>query len=480
MQGNHSKHRKDWYRCGAEQETEGSAFPPSADEPENSEASLPPPAATPTNREFPPLAAGISGAEETVSPHSDEPYWRAVEEDTRSRRKKRSLSLIIIGIILCIAVIFCLQDWGYVLLGSESAEKDSPDDDAVISGQYSNIDEFFENYYTEVSGQNSLERVAVREGLSILLNAPTSQKLSLQEIYDKVAPCVVGLRSSSKTGNGAWGTGLVITADGYILTNDHIIDGMDSAVISFSDGTELDAKLAAHDSQSDLALLKVETENLSYAEFGDSSLLTPGDEVVAIGNPLGVNLSGTMTDGIISAISREVPYQGHSMTLLQTNAAINEGNSGGPLINMYGQVIGITNMKMVSVSDSATIEGIGFAIPSSVVQDIIDQLLQNGYVAGRPTVGVTVGAIPRDVARYYGLPQGIYISAVTKGSGADQAGLKRGDLITHVEDTPVTTIEQLNAIKDMLQVGDTLTMTIYRDGKSRSVTVTLFEALANQ
>ena len=476
MQGDHSKHRKDWYRCGAESESEGSATsPPFAAGPEDSEASLHRPAAASPSEEFPPHAAGPQGHEAETPVHGAEAYWHAVEEDTRCRHKKRSLALIITGVVLCIAAVFALQDWGYVLSGGSPVVKGSSDGNSVVPGPYDSIDEFFENYYTDVSGQNSLDRVTVREGFHIQLTAPSGQQLSLQEIYEKVAPCVVGLSTYSKTGSAAWGTGLVISEDGYILTNDHIIDGKDSAVVSFSDGTELEASLAAHDSQSDLALLKVEASGLPYAEFGDSSLLNPGDEVVAIGNPLGVDLSGTMTDGIISAISREVPYQGHRMTLLQTNAAINEGNSGGPLINMYGQVIGITNMKMVSLSDSAAIEGIGFAIPSSVVQDIMGQLLQHGYISGRPTVGVTGGAIPRDVARYYGLPQGIYVSAVVKGSGADQAGVEPGDLITYVEGEAVTTIDQLNAIKDQLQVGDTLTMTLYRNGKSREVTVVLSE-----
>lgn len=481
MQGEHSKHRKDWYRCGAASESEGSATsPPLAAKPENSEASLPQPAATSLFEEFPPHAAGSQGHEtDGTLPHSAEAYWHAVEEDTHSRHKKRSLALIITGVVLCIATVFAFQDWGYVLSEDPSADKDSSDiSNSVIPSQYDSIDEFFENYYTDVSGQNSLDRVTVREDFHIQFAVSAGQQLSLQEIYEKVAPCVVGLSTYSKAGNAAWGTGLVVSEDGYILTNDHIIDGKESAVVNFSDGTKLDANLVVHDSQSDLALLKVDASGLSYAEFGDSSLLSPGDKVVAIGNPLGVDLSGTMTDGIISAISREVPYQGHSMTLLQTNAAINEGNSGGPLINMYGQVIGITNMKMVSLSDSSSIEGIGFAIPSSVVQDIMGQLLQHGYISGRPTVGITGGAIPHDVARYYGLPQGIYVSAVVKGSGAEQAGVKPGDLITHVEGEAVTTIDQLNAVKDQLQVGDTLTITLYRNGKSREVAVVLSEELA--
>lgn len=179
------------------------------------------------------------------------------------------------------------------------------------------------------------------------------------------------------------------------------------------DDREFEAKLVGMDGVSDLAVLKIEAEGLSPAEFC-SDQVSVGDAVAAIGNPLGAELRGTLTDGIISAISRDISYNNHSMTLLQTNAAINDGNSGGPLINMHGQVVGITNMKMKAANSSATgIEGIGFAIPVSTIKTVVDELISEGVVTGRPAVGITVGQIPDSAASYFEIPEGLYVSAVT-------------------------------------------------------------------
>ena len=465
MQTDHSKHRKDWYRCGADADT--AAPPPQAAAPDYSEASFPKPAVGPASQEPPPQAAGVGDDDS----HSAEPYWQAVEERRQSRRKSRNLYLTLCGILLGIAAVFALQGWGYQIQGSGGEGVTTIQ--SPPAGGYGSVDEFFDEYYTSVSGRNDLPRTEAREGLRLALVAVPEEELSLQEIYDAVAPSVVGIRAENDTGS-SWGSGVIFDPDGYILTNDHIIDTMDSATVSLSDGTTLEASLVAHDSQSDLAILKVDAEGLPAAAFGDSSQLSTGDRVVAIGNPLGETFQGTMTDGIVSAISREVRYQGHSMTVLQTNAAINEGNSGGPLINMYGQVIGITNMKMFSYY--STIEGIGFAIPTTVVADIVNQLLETGYVAGRTTVGITVGSIPDNVAEYYDLPTGVYVSDVVPGSGAEEAGIQPGDLITQAEGEPVSSIDELNAIKDQFGPGDSLHLTIYRDGQTREVTVVLTEA----
>ena len=470
MQTDHSKHRKDWYRCGAD--ADAAVPPPQAAAPDYSEASFPKPAAGPATQEPPPQTAGV-GDEEL---HSAEPYWQAVEERRQSRRKSRNLALALCGIVLGVAAVFALQGWGYQL--QQSGTEPGAVSESPLPGGYGSVDDFFDTYYTSVSGSNNLPRTEAREDLRLTLGsapgaASADEELSLQEIYDSVSPSVVGILAQGENGS-SWGSGVIFASDGYILTNDHIIDTMDSATVSLADGTTLEASLVAHDSQSDLAILKVEAENLPAAVFGDSSQLRTGDEVVAIGNPLGETFRGTMTDGIVSAISREVSYQGHSMTVLQTNAAINEGNSGGPLLNMYGQVIGITNMKMFSYY--STIEGIGFAIPTTVVADIVNQLLEQGYVSGRTSVGITVGAIPDNVTEYYDLPAGVYVSEVVPGSGAEAAGIQPGDLITQAEGEPVSSIDELNTIKDRFAPGDTLHLTIYRDGQSLEVAVELQEA----
>ena len=220
-------------------------------------------------------------------------------------------------------------------------------------------------------------------------------------------------------------------------------------------------------------MLKIEASGLTPAVFGDSTVLEVGDRVAAIGNPLGEEFRLTLTDGIISGIERGLNYKGHSMNLLQTNTAINEGNSGGPLFNMYGQVIGITNMKMMSSYSS--IEGIGFAIPSSTVAKIVNTLVVSGTVTGRPSIGITVGAIPDNAKERYQLPDGLYISAVAEGSDAAEKGVKAGDIILKVNGVEVSTTAEISAMKDALNVGDTMRFTLWRNGEILEIDVMLVD-----
>ena len=224
----------------------------------------------------------------------------------------------------------------------------------------------------------------------------------------------------------------------------------------------------------DLAVLKIEADSLHAATFGDSSALSVGDSVVAIGNPLTDSLSGTMTNGIISAIDRSVSNNGHPMTLLQTNAALNEGNSGGPLFNMYGQVIGVTNMKMSNPYSDVSVEGLGFAIPTVTVKAVTDQLIATGrYV--RPGIGIVVGAIASEDAEHYGLPGGLYISSVSPNSDAAAKGVKEGDILTHVNGIEVRKTDDVLAIRDAMQIGENMTLTIFRDGETFDVEIELFD-----
>lgn len=222
-------------------------------------------------------------------------------------------------------------------------------------------------------------------------------------------------------------------------------------------------------------MLKIDAHGLQAASFGRSDELRVGDEVAAIGNPLGDQLSGTITNGIVSAINRDVVVDSHMMTLIQTNTAINEGSSGGPLLNMYGQVIGVTNMKMVANFSQATIEGIGFAIPTSVVQEIVNQLITSGEVSGRPGLGITVGAIPYGAAEQYGLPDGLYISEVETASDAYAKGVRSGDVLTAVNGASVYTTQDVALIRDSFSVGDTVTLTLFREGRTFDVEVELMD-----
>ena len=298
--------------------------------------------------------------------------------------------------------------------------------------------------------------------------------MSLQDIYAQVNPSVVGVITYADGEEYSWGTGVVFTADGYIITNTHVLEGSDAALIRFSDGTEYEARLLGSDSATDLAVLKIDGKNLPYARFADSSECRVGDGVVAIGNPLGEGYSGTMTNGIISAIDRSVSNNGYNMTLLQTNAALNEGNSGGPLINMHGQVIGITNMKIM-YSYYATVEGIGFAIPSSTVKAVVDQLIENGIVLGQPALGIVAGSVSAEAMDLYGMPMGVYVTEVHENSDAWTQGLRPGDVISHVNGTPVSSVAEVSALKEGLAVGDTITVTVYRGGDTFEVEFALVD-----
>ena len=299
--------------------------------------------------------------------------------------------------------------------------------------------------------------------------------LSLQEIYRRCSGSVVSIISVTQSGKAS-GTGIIMSADGYIITNHHVIENAQAVSVLTNDDKEYTASIIGSDETSDLAVLKIEASGLQAAEFGDSSVLQVGDSVVAIGDPLGVTLRSTMTDGIISAINRDLTVNDRTMNLIQTNAALNNGNSGGPLINCYGQVIGINTMKMSNFySSSTTVEGIGFAIPIDTAKPIIDELIEKGYVSGRPAIGIDGETLPATYRIYYRLPEGIYVTRVYASSDAAAKGISEGDIITAINGIDVTTMEQLNRVKNQFTAGQTVTLTIYRSGSSYDVEIILMD-----
>ncbi|MDE5937016.1 MAG: trypsin-like peptidase domain-containing protein, partial [Ruminococcus sp.] len=237
-----------------------------------------------------------------------------------------------------------------------------------------------------------------------------------------------------------------------------------------------------YDTDCDLAVLKINAENLDAAEFGDSESLKLGESVIAIGNPLGFELMNTVTSGIVSGLNRNITINDKSMNLIQTDAAINSGNSGGPLINKSGQVIGINSSKMSSTygSGSASIEGIGFAIPANEVSKIVDDIMKYGYVTGKPQLGISCQNVTETVSQMYNMPIGVYIVEVSDGSSAEKAGLKSGDIITAVDDVEVATSEELNAQKNLHSAGDKIEITYIRNGEENTVTIELDEAVQKQ
>lgn len=278
------------------------------------------------------------------------------------------------------------------------------------------------------------------------------------------------------------GTGVILSEDGYIVTNAHVIYdseyGLELAKkikVLMANDDEHEATVVGYDTDCDIAVLKIEAEGLTPAEFGDSDNLQLGQSVIAIGNPLGFDLMNTVTAGIVSGLNRQIEISDKNMTLLQTDAAINSGNSGGPLINLYGQVIGINSSKMSASFNETAIEGIGFAIPSNEVGTIVNELMSHGYVTGKPSLGISCVTVTEEVSSMYGMQLGIYVSEVTNGSAAETAGIQKGDIITAVNGETVETVEELNAAKNMHNAGDTITITLVRYGESMDVNVTLDE-----
>ena len=305
-------------------------------------------------------------------------------------------------------------------------------------------------------------------------------EMSVQQVAALNQPSIVEIQTEMVT-NGSFlqqyvqtgaGSGIIISQDGYIVTNNHVIEDATSIMVRTSDGTSYSAQLVGTDSRTDIAVLKIDATGLQPATFGNSDNLNVGDTAIAIGNPLG-ELGGTVTNGIISALDRTIVLDNEEMTLLQTNAAINPGNSGGGLFNSRGELIGM----VVAKSSGEDIEGLGFAIPSNLVSQIAQELINNGYVTGRPALGVTVVNITSSqLAMQYGVNSlGVYISEVSSGSAAEQAGLQVGDRIISVDDRVVESYTDLSSILDDHAVGDTIEILVGRNGTTVTVSLTLQE-----
>lgn len=318
----------------------------------------------------------------------------------------------------------------------------------------------------------------------IAYNAEGRQILSTVDIGKTVGPCVVGVLSeiqsqgffSTQTSTGS-GSGVIFTSDGHIITNYHVIENAISVKVVLNTGDEYDATLVGADERTDLAVIKINAQNLSVAVLGDSSNVEAGEKVVAIGNPLGQEFAGSLTQGIISAVNRTVTISGRSYNMLQTDAAINPGNSGGALVNEYGEVIGINSIKVAS----SEVEGLGFAIPISDAKPIIEDLMNYGYVKGRPLVGISTRYVSQQEAYYYNLPSaGLFIVEVTAGTGAEKAGLQKGDIIIECDGIQVDSNTALNDIRDKHSAGDILSFKINRNGNVIDVPVTLGEDAPNK
>ncbi len=311
----------------------------------------------------------------------------------------------------------------------------------------------------------------------------TGMELSTVDISKKVGPSVVGITSQIQSVMSIFGTtttqegsgsGIIISEDGYVVTNNHVIDGATKVTVTLNTGSEYEAKVVGKDAKTDLAVIKITPdEALTVAELGDSTKLEVGEKAIAIGNPLGLEFFGSTTQGIISAVNRTINVENRTMNVIQTDAAINSGNSGGALVNSYGQVIGINAVKI----SSSSVEGMGFAIPISEAMPIISDLMQYGYVKGRPVIGIS----SRDVTEYMsvrqGWPMGVQVMSVQQGSGAEVAGFEQGDIIVKADGKEVKSTDELNKIKDTHKPGEFLQMEVYKysTGLTQKVSVKLSE-----
>ena len=308
------------------------------------------------------------------------------------------------------------------------------------------------------------------------------QELSAADIYEQNVDSTVGIRTTVTT--NVWGyetqgatagSGFIVSDDGYILTNYHVVEGAEDITVTTYDGTSYDGELIGYDESNDIAVLKVDASGLKPVTIGDSSALRVGDEVLAIGNPLG-ELTFSLTGGMISALDREITVSsGVTMDLIQTDCAINSGNSGGALFNMYGEVIGITNAKYSGrgSSSEASIDNIGFAIPISRVFRIVESIMNDGQIA-KPYIGITISNVSEE-ALQYGLPEGASVRSVTEDSPAEKAGLQENDIVTEANGQPIGGSHDLTSLVSSMEPGSELKLSVYRQGQTIEITVEVGE-----
>lgn len=300
------------------------------------------------------------------------------------------------------------------------------------------------------------------------------------EVYASTVGSVVSINCSAVSTNifgqrvesASSGSGFVITQDGYIVTNHHVVASASSVKVTMYDGKEYSAAVVGSDSDYDVAVLKVETTGLQPVTLGNSADVNVGDTVLAIGNPLG-ELTFSMSQGIVSCCDRAINVSGTPFNMIQVDASINPGNSGGPLMNLYGEVVGIVSAKYSSYSNTA-VEGLGFAIPIGDVRAVITDIMENGQITSKPSMGIIAGTMTRQMAAQYQIDKdsGVFVYSVDKGGAGEKAGLRMGDVITKVDSTEITSMEDLTAAKKGRRAGDTVTVTYYRDGQNYSTELT--------
>lgn len=401
--------------------------------------------------------------------YDGETFYNATVKSKKSRKRIPAYAAII-AVILTAALSVSGTVYIPKLVSYISLRNDNSGDADVKNG--------------ETKGSAVVNKSASAHGYSEILSTP--------EIVDKVGPAVVGIINKAEViknpygfgfGYGFYGggteveqssgSGVIISEDGYVVTNNHVIEGAKEIVVILNTNEEYKARLVGTDTRTDLAVLKIDAKGLTFAKMGKSSDLRVGDTAIAIGNPLGQEFAGTTTQGIISGLNRSVTIEDKQLNLIQTDAAINPGNSGGALVNAYGHLIGINTAKI----SSSTLEGLGFAIPIDEAKPIISDLIDSGYVRGRPVIGIGGRAVTEEDAKAYNLVVGVYVSSMTPDSPAYMAGIKIGDIIVKCAGKKVTTVEEINDIKNRYQPGEKLELEINRQGQTMKITIVLGEEM---
>jgi len=377
--------------------------------------------------------------------------------------KTSAIVLTAAGIVL--AAVFVLGSVGLMFYFVRQVRPDSLSSTAPVTAQ------------TMPSSANSTDKNFSITDAATLPDKDGKKALSTMEIASKVGPATVSITAdvsytsiygTTETGQSS-GSGFIISQDGYIVTNNHVISGATSAMVLVPGETKpVDAIIVGTDTTTDIAVLKIDRQNLPFVTLGDSDALQVGELAVAIGNPFG-ELAGSVTVGVVSALDREIAINDTTYNLIQTDASINSGNSGGPLVNSYGEVIGVTNAKMSNG------EGIGFAIPINDVKSVIEELINNGYVSGRPVLGIGVLAVDATTASQYGWPSGVYIREITPKGPAELAGLQVGDIITKIDGKAIATTDDVVTVKNAHKIGDTIKVTVYRNGETKEFSLILQE-----
>ena len=415
--------------------------------------------------------------QENNTPHyyQNAASYRSYEEVLAQKRRRARLRR---GCAVCAILVAVGGAGGYLLLRSD------PDE---VPSESAEADPSSENGLTAIWGGNdSQETDSAQSSDDSAFSMEIRKKpensdggfvvKDVSDVVQKVRPSVVGVITESfqTYSTSSTGSGIILSEDGYIVTNNHVVEGGDSIAVTLDDGETYAAELIGTDVKSDIAVLKIDAQNLPAAEFGDSSQVEVGEAAIAIGNPLGLN--GTVTAGIISAVDREIQVGSSNMVLLQTDASINPGNSGGALLNEYGQVIGVNSAK-ISSEDS---EGLGFAIPSNTVGPIVEELIDKGYVSGRPLTGISGRNVSALTAAFYNIPQGILVDQVAPESDAAVKGLTTGDVIIGVDDIRVENISDACTLRDEHKAGDTMKLTFYRQGSTHEINIQLMEETNQQ